>query len=189
MSDSGKNKRRQLTCFDEIHSQALSVDSQEEVDTLAWLTEACKLSVINDFSYQPPSYKLFEAERYTDVTGKDKSLFREHIYTPDWILSFSPSAQLMLAKEFKVPYSELSNTDCSVLIDSKGTFNVTERAFGYNQKWVWQKFKTYIYKLVPKAFFKKFGVPEKCILTAKTKKPRKMFQGFQTVKKIFSIVK
>ena len=45
----GKNRRRQLECFDEIHNVMLSVDSIEEVDTLSWLVEACQLSVINDF--------------------------------------------------------------------------------------------------------------------------------------------
>lgn len=181
----GKNKRRQLTCFDDIHNQTLSVDSTEEVDTLNWLSEACKLSVINDFSYQPPAFNLFESEKYQDINNKSKTLFREHIYTPDWVLMFVPSAQLELAKEFKVSYNELSNNNCSVYIDSKGTFNVTERAFGYNQKWVWQKFKTYIYKLVPKMFFKKFGVPEASIYTSKTKKPRKIFQGLKHIKDIF----
>ena len=56
-------KKKPLTCystkavhlllafFDDIHNQTLSVDSTEEVDTLNWLSEACKLSVINDFSY------------------------------------------------------------------------------------------------------------------------------------------
>ena len=187
MSNIGKNKRRQLTCFDCIHNQTLSVDSVEEVDTLNWLSEACKLSIINDFSYQPPSFELFEAEKYQDINNKTKTLFREHQYTPDWILSFSPSSQLELAKEFKVSYNELSNNCCSVYIDSKGTFNVTERAFGYNQKWVWQKFKTYIYKLVPKKFFQKFGVPEASINTAKTKKPRKIFQGLKQIKDIFKL--
>lgn len=51
MSTAGKNKRRQLTCYDDIHSINMSVDSAEEVDTLAWLCEASKLSVINGFSY------------------------------------------------------------------------------------------------------------------------------------------
>ena len=186
MSNSGKNKRRQLTCYDDIHNLTLSVDSTEECDTLAWLSEACKLSVINDFAYQPPSFQLFDNVKYQDINNKTKTLFREHEYTADWVLQFTPSAQLELAKEFKVPYSELSNANCSVFIDSKGTFNITERAFSYNQKWVWQKFKTFIYKLVPKKFFAKFGVPKACATTQKTKKPRKMFQGFKMLSDLFS---
>lgn len=186
MANKGKNKHRQITCFDQIHQKVLSLDSNEEVDTLAWLTEACNLSIINDFDYQPPAFNLFESIKYQDIYNKTKTLFREHSYTPDWLLSFTPSAYLELAKEFKIDYSELSNCNCSVYIDSKGTFNVTERAFGYNQKWVWQKFKKYIYKLVPKVFFKKFGVPKASLYTNKTKKPRKMFQGFQLISEVFS---
>ena len=185
----GKNKRRQLLIEDTAHDAVLSVDSQEEVDTVNWLCEAKALSVINDFSYQPPSFSLCDSVKYQDIIGKQKTLFREHVYTADFCLTFSPSAQMLLAKEFKVPYSELSNSNCSVFIDCKGTFNITERAFGYNQKWVWQKFKTYIYKLVPKKFFQIAGVPEKCVLTQKTKKPRKMFLGFKTLKEIFSSFK
>ena len=41
-----------------------------------------------------------------------------------------------------------------------------------------QKHGIYIYKLVPKDFFKLFGVPKASTLTAKTKKPRKMFLGY-----------
>ena len=47
----GKNKRRQLLVEDTAHDAVLSVDSQEEVDTVNWLCEAKSLSVINDFSY------------------------------------------------------------------------------------------------------------------------------------------
>lgn len=187
MSEKGKNKRSQLTCFDDVHNQVLSVDSAEEIDTLNFLVEATRLSIINDFSYQPPAFQLFDNAKYQDVYNKQKTLFREHIYTPDWVLDFSPSSQLELAKEFKVPYEELSNAHCSVYIDSKGTFNITERSFGYNQKWVWQQFKKYIYKLVPKVFFKKWGVPEKSMLTNKTKKPRTIFQGFKSLKDIFKV--
>lgn len=186
MSNSGKNKRKQLTCYDDIHNMTLSVDSTEECDTLAWLSEACNLSVINDFVYQPPSFQLFDDVKYQDVNNKQKTLFRAHEYTPDWLLTFTPAKHVELAKEFKIPYSELSNSECSVFIDSKGTFNITERAFSYNQKWVWQKFKTYIYKLIPKKFFAKFGVPVACSTTKKTKKPRKMFQGFKLLKDIFA---
>lgn len=188
MSSNGKNKRRQITCYDDIHRQELSVDSQEEVDTLAWLSEATKLSVINDFSYQPPSFHLFDSVKYQDIDGKTKTLFREHEYTPDWVLDFTPSAQAQLAKELRVSYCQLSDLHCSVFIDSKGAFNITERAFGYNQKWLWQKFKTYVYKLVPKKFFQKCGCPEACKTTKKAKKPRKMFQGFPSLREALKLV-
>lgn len=181
----GKNKRRQLSAYDVTHNQILSCDSQEEVDFIEWLNEAVELSIINDFYYQPISFELFEAEKYIDVYGKQKSLFREHSYTPDFMITFNSLNNLEFAKEFKVQYNDLSTTECSAYIDVKGTFNKTERSFGFNQKWVWQKFKKYIYKLVPAVFFKKFGVPEKCVLTPKTKKPRSCYRGLKTLKELF----
>lgn len=182
----GKNKRRQLEAFDSVHKVTISADSNEEIDTLNWLCEAYDLSIINDFQYQPPSFNLFDDVKYIDVYGKSKTLFRGHIYTPDWLVTFTPSCQLELAKEFRVPQSALS-TECSVYIDSKGTFSSTERAFSYNQKWMWQNFKTYVYKLVPKKFFALFGLPEKSKLTEKTKKPRKIFEGFKLIKEVFKL--
>lgn len=178
----GKNKRRQLSAYDNVHDATLSCDSQEEVDFIEWLNEAIELSVIDDFHYQPCTFELFKSEKYVDVYGKQRTLFREHSYTPDFMIEFDPNKNLELAKELKLQQNDLSNSSCSVYIDVKGTFNRTERSFGFNQKWVWQKFKTYIYKLVPTMFFKKFGVPEKCVLTAKTKKPRSCYRGFKTLK-------
>ena len=47
----GKNKRRQLECYDTFHEKQLSCDSAEEVDFVAWCCEAAKLGIIKDFSY------------------------------------------------------------------------------------------------------------------------------------------
>ena len=183
----GKNKRRQLLVEDTVHDVQLSVDSAEEVDCVNWLCEAVQLSIINDFTYQPLAFQLFDSVKYQDINNKTKTLFREHIYTADFCIMFSPSAQLILAKEFKVPYSSLSCNECSAYVDCKGTFNTQARSFGYNQKWTWQLFKTYIYKLVPKDFFKLFGVPQKSRLTEKTRKPRKMFLGFKSISETFGL--
>lgn len=99
------------------------------------------------------------------MDGKKRVLFREHVYTADWVVAFDPSKQLDLARELKVPSEKLSCGECSAWIDCKGQFNAAERAFSYNQKWTWQKYGIYVYKLVPKKFFAKFGCPEKCRLT------------------------
>ena len=185
MVQQGKNKRRQLVVTDQIHNVVLSVDSQEEIDTLAWLSECKTLGIINEFSYQPDAFVLSDPVKYQDVNNKTRTLFQEHKYTADWVLEFTPSAFQELAKEFKVPYNELSSQNYKVFLDSKGTFNKTERSFGYNQKWLYQRLKVYVYKLVPKTFFAKFGVPQSCMLTQKTKKPRTMFKGFISLKDKF----
>ena len=186
MAEAGKNKRRQLEAYDDVHHVMLSVDSQEESDFVNWLSEAKRLSVINDFEYQPPSWQLSEPTKYVDVMQKERILYREHKYTSDFVVAFSASQQLELAKELKVPYSALSSTECSVYIDVKGTFNRNARSFGSDRKWLWQKFKIYIYELIPQKFFSLFGCPEKCRLTSKTKKPRKCYQGFKALAEVFS---
>lgn len=189
MGEIGKNKRRQLEVEDRIHNVILSVDSQEEIDTLEFLSECKELSIINDFSYQPAPFTLSDPVKYTDINGKSRTLFQGHEYTADWVLEFTPSSFQALAKEFKVPYEALSCDSYKVYLDSKGTFNRTERSFGYNQKWLYQKLGIYVYKLVPKKFFEKMGVPEHCRLTKKTKKPRTMFKGFKSIKeKILGII-
>lgn len=137
MTEHGKNKRRQLEAYDEIHDVMLSVDSAEERDTLAWLVEAKKHNVINDFSYQPASFKLSDAVTYQDIENKTKTLFREHVYTADWCVEFTPSACIPLAKELKLPHEAMSSDNWKSYIDSKGAFNVNERAFSYNQKWLY----------------------------------------------------
>lgn len=187
VQQSGKNKRKQCICYDSVHNITLSVDSNEEEETLEWLCEAKSLSIINDFSYQPPSFQLAEAVKQVDVNGKERTLFREHIYTADWIIDFTPSAQLKLAAEMKIPYEQLSCEHCSVLIDCKGMYNVTERAFSYNQKWMWQKFKKYVYKLIPRKFFATFGVPDACRKSKKLKLVRKHYISYKSVKKAFNI--
>jgi len=75
------------------------------VDFVNWACEAYDLSVIQDFQYQPLPFSLFETVQYIDCSGKNRCMFREHIYTPDFIIWFDPVRQQGLAKEFKIPLS------------------------------------------------------------------------------------
>jgi hypothetical protein len=176
----GKNSRRQLSAEDTVHGAVLSVDSQEEVDFVNWACEAHRLSVIQDFQYQPPPFGLFEAVWYDDQAGKQRCLFREHVYTPDFIVQFDPQAWPQLAKEFKVPLSASRLPSVSAYLDVKGTFAQHDggRAFSLNQKWTWQKFGVYVSKVVPKAFCRKFGVAAASMKSRLTGKVRKMFIGY-----------
>ena len=55
-------------------------------------------------------------------------MYREHQYSPDFVVELNPNANIALSKE---------------------TFNRNARSFGTDRKWLWQKFKVYIYELVP----------------------------------------
>ena len=182
----GKNKRRQFIFNDTIHNVKLSCDSQEEIDFLNYCVESCNLGIFNDFEYQPQSFILSDAVKFKDTNNKEKTLFREHIYTPDFKILFNGIKYKNLSTEFKIPLTNLSSIN-EIFIDVKGVFSRNDggRSFSINQKWLYQRFKVYVYKLVPKKFFAKFGVPDSCVLTQKTKKPRTMFKGFQTIKETF----
>lgn len=185
----GKNKRKQLTVEDTVHGVQLSVDSTEEVDFVNWACEACQLSILQDFQYQPQPFALFQPVWYMDFQNKQRCLFREHIYTPDFIVQFDPRIQPTLTKEFKVPLSAANQPSVSVYLDVKGQFTQHDggRSFSLNQKWTWQKYGVYVCKVVPKLFCKKFGVATASMKSKLTGKIRKMFIGYQSIKKAFDI--
>lgn len=185
MANAGKNKRRQIEVYDSVHDIMLSVDSVEERDFCNWCCEAVQLSVLNDFRYQPDSFRLSDSESYVDIDGKKRSLYREHRYSPDFMLTFNPNQYRNLSKEFKIRQEQLSANECSVFLDVKGTFNRNARSFSTDRKWLWQKFKIYICEVIPQKFFEIMGCPEKSRLTEKTKKPRSYYLGFKSLIDIF----
>lgn len=116
-------------------------------------------------------------------------MFREHIYTPDFVVQFSPSAQPALAREFKTPLSSASQPSVSAYLDVKGQFALHDggRSFSINQKWTWQKFGVYVCKVVPKMFCRKFGVAAASMKSALTGKIRKMFVGYPSIARAFGL--
>ena len=185
----GKNKRKQIDYFDSFHNIKLQLDSMEEVDTLDWLLEAQKLGLIVDWEYQPDSIGLFQSVNYINVDNKSRCLFRDHVYSPDFKIQFDPSKCTILAREFKLTKEQAQQSKFEIVVDVKGTFNKTERAFSLNQKWVYQKTGIYVYKLVPKEFFKKAGCPKACFITRKTGKKRKVYAGYKSISQIFGLSK
>lgn len=182
----GKNKRRVLEVFDSKHGKNLEVDSQEEVEFIKWLNEATALGMVEDFEYQPKPFVLSKPAHYT-IGKKTKTLFREHVYTADFILYVDMDKNKALADELRIPEAIKSSRSIGAFyIDIKGGFmaNGSARSFPINQKWVYDKFHVYVHKLVPKDFFKKFGIPEELQFTEKTKKPSKKYAGYPLVKDI-----
>ena len=57
-----------------------------------------------------------------------------------------------------------------------------------NQKWLYSKYHIYVHKVVPKLFFKKFGIIEEFKFTEKTKKPSKKYMGYPMIDEIFKEV-
>ena len=182
----GKNKRKQIAYFDSFHNKQLMLDSIEEADMLEWLIEAQKLGYVVDWEYQPSSIELFQNVNYVNIDNKQRCLFRSHIYSPDFKVTICPNKSKALCKELKLTYQQSQLDKFDVTVDVKGGFNKTERAFGINQKWVYQKFNIYICKIVPKDFFMKVGCPMSCFITRKTGKKRKMYQHCKSIEQALS---
>ena len=188
----GKNKRRVFTVYDSLHKIQLEVDSIEEVEFLKWLCHANELGIIIDFVYQPESIILSKSETYLTTKNKIRTLFREHCYTPDFLIFFDKVKYPNLADEFKKYDETKSNVDKNSFgyyIDIKGSFNRNDggRSFSINQKWVYSKYNIYVHKIIPKQFFKEFGILEEFKYTEKTKKLSKKYLGYQTIEEIFGV--
>ena len=185
----GKNKRKQVPCFDTFHNVEVQCDSTEECDFIQWCSEMAQLKLVHDYTYQPSPFKLFDKVDYTSFDGKKRSLFREHIYSPDFSVTFCPREVELLCKHFKVPQESMQADEFTVCIDVKGTFQKSDggRAFSINQKWVYQKHGVYVVKVVPKDFFAVCGCPNACRLTKKTNKPRKAFEGMKSISEVFGV--
>lgn len=184
----GKNKRKQIVGYDDFHNVNVMFDSVEECDFIAWCSEAAKLKLINDFQYQPESIKLSDSVEYVNVDKKKRVLLREHIYSPDFMLNIRPWVSQKLCKEFKLSLQQFQLESFQVYLDVKGTYQKSDggRTFSINQKWVHQKTGIYVLKVIPKEFFKACGCPMKCFMTAKTNKPRKMYQGYPSLQDAFA---
>lgn len=185
----GKNKRQQFEAFDKVHGRTVMVDSREEMDMLAWLCEAKDLGLILDFEYQPAAIKLFDSVDFVNSQGKKRSLFREHVYTPDFIVKFRPGVSEQLDVQFKVPFDRMRQNEFKAYIDVKGGFmsNGSGRSFSINQKWIYQLTGIYVQKIVPKDFFRKCGCPVESFVTRKTGKSRKMFQGYKSIRQTLGL--
>jgi len=90
-----------------------------------------------------------------------KTLFQDHVYSPDFLIEWDPE-RTILSDEFKLPFGLNHNR---IYVDVKGSFNRNQRSFSIDQKWVYQKYGYYIYKLEPKVFFRKMGILEEFKLT------------------------
>ena len=182
----GKNRNSEFTVTDKRTGNTVKVDSLEEVEMYEWLDYALEKGVILDFIYQPKTFNLSEPVDITNSKGKKRSLFREHVYSPDFIIAIERSRTALL-DEVKCDWSRFKDDVYNAWIDVKGTFNRNSRSFSIDQKWVWSKHGIYVHKLIPKKFFEKFGILKEFRLTRKTGKPSAKYQGFPLIDDVFGL--
>lgn len=60
------------------------------METYKWLLKALDLGIVTDFKYQPCSFVLSDPVKYVNSNGKTRTLFQEHIYSPDFLIAVNP---------------------------------------------------------------------------------------------------
>jgi hypothetical protein len=154
--------------------------STEEYHMALWCAEAKEAGYITDWAYEDKEYPLsgsvvdFKTTiHHTKTKGarfkeKEFTLLKAHSYTPDFRIwpedkFFSMDHGLWrYTTPCKLFYSDGDDNIQPYVIDVKGTFQRFDgaRSFSINQKWVFEKHRIYINKVVPPKFFKKTWVPE-----------------------------
>lgn len=153
--------------------------SDEEYFFYWWLVEGENAKCISDIRYQPKTYELsprqirdYEKQLKTKTKIVERFIFQPHSYTPDFSfrVSFPVSECFIFSKYFG---------ESEITVDVKGTFNMygDPKQFSINQKWMYEKFKVYIEKIVPEKLFEKSWCPEVARYSPKLKKPVKKFVG------------
>lgn len=185
----GKNRRSTVVVDDYVYGkEKVEVDSAEEYYVYCWIMEAYRLGIVEEYEYQPVSFKLTEKAKYVPAFGnpkqKEKHLLADHEYTADFKIVFNRHYGEKLSDYFKIPLEAIdANGDAVVWIDVKGGFlrNNSGRSFSINQKLVYNKYKIFVQKVIPEDLFKVLGCPKCLFITQKTKKPSKKFSIFKTI--------
>lgn len=154
--------------------------SNEEFWVYRWLKEAERKSLVWNIVCQPGPFELakrasvtIQEQLKTKTKNVDMFLFHPHAYTPDF--SFFVGGELL--KYFKFPLAK------NIVVDVKGSFNKfgDQKQFSINQKWMWDKYKIYVQKIVPETLFKKTWVPMCCRYTPAQGKPVKKYIGYHGI--------
>ena len=177
-----------------IQYAGLSFDSNEEREFHWWCEEAKEDGLLRSFSYHPESFELSKSV-WVDVVKQMKTklkpdkmfLLHDHEYTPDYQLWFNTR---LLESRLKVLKSSciqdvLMGTTIGTLyevwVDVKGGYSTFDdgRTFSINVKWMWQAYKLYMNKVIPKQHFKQFWLPERAKWTEKTRELKTPYIGLR----------
>lgn len=154
----------------------LRFDSNEQIYVYCWLQQCMAAGIVTQFNYHPDSYVLFEGARF----GK-RSLLQPHVYTSDFEINFNTSGiNTAIAGVFKYT----TNFAQKVVVDVKGGFSIYHDSAKHsvNQKWVYDKYGIYVYKIQPDKLFQATFVPQYCRYTPKKHQLRQKYASLKTIK-------
>lgn len=168
-------------------------DSSEELHAYWWFKELKENGYIDEIIPHPQSFNLsrkFIVE-YTKVMKKvpsktiEKTIMHPHGYSCDFKIVWNKKAlESVIFDSMLTPITSTRSTHFDRLmahklisfIEVKPVFdqNNMTRAFMINQKWVMEKYSTYINLFVPPKIFKKTFTPKRYLLTDVSKTTRKI---------------
>jgi len=170
-------------------------DSTEELWFRWWIDEVVEAGYIYSYHYHPEQYLLAPAFSYkydkhlkTRTKELESNLLSPHQYTADYRIDWNKNARgfffLSISDQLNlksVPFvaqeTEDGNNNYYSIVEIKAGFSKFHagREFSINAKWMLQRFGVYVNKVIignKKGLFKDTFVPEKYLLTDKTKQNR-----------------
>lgn len=151
--------------------------SDEERFCLWYLEEIKEAGYINQINPQPSPILLAQAvDIFDEVATKSgkikeirKNLLREHVYTPDFEIIWTPKAKGIFIGDSKVDYTFKKSLFYSdglySCIEVKPVFDHQgmQRLFSINQKWVHSATGIYVQKVIPQPLFGTSFTPKKLV--------------------------
>ena len=188
-------------------------DSKEELFFSWFIDELIKAGYISSYKYHPKPFLLSEKANYSylkvlktksnDVSG---FLLNPHSYQADFLINWTKKAHYIFYVELNERknislFPFIAHTDFGTawsVVDIKGTFsgphNNSAISFPLDQKWVYQKYKIYVQKIIPapavdktgkvknpSAIFYRTFTPKQYLLTDVSKKARKIKYTVRTL--------
>ena len=141
----------------------IEFDSKEELDFYLFCKEGVEAGFIKYFYYHEDVFELSPAltetiqkQLKTKVKEVSHTIFRPHTYKPDFMIRVLP--------EFNALPHGLRGGASKLIyfIDVKPAFereHSKAEVFKVNQKWVYDKYKVFINKVIPQEFFKLTWAP------------------------------
>ena len=148
--------------------QDILYDSKEEI-YFRWLLD--DIDFIDDIIYNCNNIALSEKTK----------LLKKHIYTPDFIINWTPNKGLKYTVEFDetLKRKDIKNKivrQCNIsYIEIKGAYTIynNHREFALNQKWTYEKYGLFVQKVEIPRFFDSFFYPFRYHYTDTGNKRRK----------------
>jgi hypothetical protein len=166
------------------------VDSQEEIMTIMYIEELIEAGYAEKLE-RAESIRLSERleNKYTQVVEmktktkeveKNQVLLEEHVYTPEFIVTWNINRKHSLTDTFEYPFPQKFKKPFiehggKSWIEVKPSFdqNNMTRLFVINRKWCWDKHEIFINLVQPHKLFEETFTP-KAWLTTPTGKQRVM---------------